>query len=117
MSELTTQPAPSNANQPVWRPVYCEQGIRTEELQLLHLPPVGTLTLRVIWFEATQRGEATICNDGSIALDLCSGSFADREHFKRVAYNAAISRLTDALLSMANQILVLKHIEPATAQG
>lgn len=116
MSELTTQPAPVDAKRPAWRQVYCEQGIRTEELKLLDLPMLGPLTLRVIWFEATQRGEATICNDGSIALDLCSGSFADREHFKRVAYNAAISRLTDALLSMANQILVLKHIEPATAQ-
>lgn len=116
MSELTTQPAPSNANQPVWRPAYCEQGIRTEELQLLHLPPVGLLTLRVIWFEATQRGEATICNDGSIAFDLCRGNYADQEHFKRVAYNAAIRHLTDVMLSMANQILVLKNTEPTTVQ-
>lgn len=116
MSELTTQPAPVDAKRPAWRQVYCEQGIRTEELKLLDLPMLGPLTLRVIWFEATQRGEATICNDNDIVLDLCSGSFANREHFKRVAYNAATQRLTDALLEMANQVLTLKNTEPITVR-
>ncbi|WP_289743481.1 hypothetical protein [uncultured Duncaniella sp.] len=116
MSELTTQPAPADAKRPAWRQVYCEQGIRTEELQFLDLPMLGRFVLRAVWSEVTQRGDATICNDNDIVLDLCSGSFADREHFKRVAYNAATQRLTDALLEMANQVLTLKNTEPITVQ-